>query len=90
MHGAHAGCRRDAEVEVADQGQGVPPGQRADVFDRFHRASGAGTKGSGLGLPISRLVAESHGGRLELVPNEPGETGARFVLSLPLERSEPA
>ena len=74
-----------AEVEVSDSGPGVPPGQRDEIFNRFHRASGAGSKGSGLGLPIALLVAESHGGRLELAPTEPGGLGARFTLHLPLD-----
>jgi two-component system OmpR family sensor kinase len=72
-----------AAIEVHDRGPGVPPAQRAAVFDRFHRASGA-AGGSGLGLPIARLVAESHDGSLELLDPADGRTGARFRLRLPL------
>jgi signal transduction histidine kinase len=71
-------------VEVADRGPGVPPGQSAHVFDRFHRASSAARGGSGLGLPIARLAAEAHEGTLALSTSRPGEPGARFVLTLPL------
>ncbi|MEV4422719.1 HAMP domain-containing sensor histidine kinase, partial [Patulibacter sp. NPDC049589] len=73
----------DAVVEVHDRGPGVPPAQRAAVFDRFHRASGT-AGGSGLGLPIARLVAEAHDGSLELLDEVEGEPGARFRLRLPL------
>lgn len=72
-----------AVVEVHDRGPGVPPAQRAAIFDRFHRASGA-AGGSGLGLPIARLVAESHDGALELLDPVEDRPGARFRLRLPL------
>jgi two-component system OmpR family sensor kinase len=73
----------DAVVEVADRGPGVPPAQRKAIFDRFHRASSE-AGGAGLGLPIARLVAESHDGSLELLPKAEGETGAHFLLRLPI------
>ena len=71
-----------ARVLVADRGPGVPPAQRDAVFDRFHRAS-ATAGGSGLGLPIARLVAEAHGGTLALLPADDAAPGARFELRLP-------
>ncbi|WP_320668707.1 sensor histidine kinase [Patulibacter defluvii] len=72
-----------ALVDVHDHGPGVPPAQRAAIFDRFHRASGT-AGGSGLGLPIARLVAESHDGGLELLPAAEDRPGARFRLRVPL------
>jgi len=75
-----------AVVEVRDHGPGVPPAQHAAVFDRFHRASGA-PGGSGLGLPIARLVAEAHDGTLELLPPDEADPGARFRLGLPLHQA---
>ena len=72
-----------AVVEVSDRGPGVPPAQRKAIFDRFHRASSE-AGGSGLGLPIARLVAESHDGSLELLPAVEGQTGAHFVLRVPI------
>ncbi len=71
----------EARVLVADRGPGVPPAQRDAVFDRFHRAT-ATAGGSGLGLPIARLVAEAHGGTLALLPADDAP-GARFELRLP-------
>ncbi len=64
-----------AVVDVVDDGPGVASG--VDVFARG--ASGAGS--SGLGLWLSRAIAEAHGGSLELVPGQ--GPGARFRLSLP-------
>jgi two-component system, OmpR family, sensor kinase len=77
-----------ADVVVADLGPGVPPAQAAAIFDRFHRASSA-AGGAGLGLPIARLVAEVHDGRLELLPPEDGRPGARFRLRLPTHGGAP-
>ncbi len=74
----------EAIVEVRDRGPGVPPAQHAAVFDRFHRASGT-AGGSGLGLPIARLVAEAHDGGLELVPPDEARPGACFRLRIPRE-----
>lgn len=75
----------DAVITVSDRGPGVPPAQRAAIFDRFHRASAA-AGGSGLGLPIARLVVEAHDGSLELLDAVEGSPGARFRLRLPLLR----
>ena len=75
----------DAVLEVVDDGPGVPPEERELVFERFHRSEEARRKdpgGTGLGLPISREIAESHGGSLTLADDPSG--GARFVLRLPL------
>jgi two-component system OmpR family sensor kinase len=72
------------ELIVADNGPGVPPEIAPTLFERFVR--GAGDRGGsfGLGLAIVDAVARSHGGTVELLPNEPsGPSGARFVVRLP-------
>jgi signal transduction histidine kinase len=74
---------RDAgqlRVSIEDDGRGVPSELRESIFDAF--VSG-GTKGSGLGLYLSRCIAEQHGGALALC-ERPGAPGALFTLSLPL------
>ncbi|MEV5576319.1 HAMP domain-containing sensor histidine kinase [Spirillospora sp. NPDC052269] len=74
-----------AVVTVADDGPGVPAGERERIFDRFTRLDAARSRdagGSGLGLPIAREIAVRHGGALT-VEDAPGG-GAAFVLSLPL------
>jgi signal transduction histidine kinase len=80
----------EALVEVADDGPGIPPQIRAQIFDRFVRGEGpadtAVGPGSGLGLAIVRAVATSHGGTVELTESAAG--GALFRVHLPLNRSE--
>jgi signal transduction histidine kinase len=83
----------EAVVEVADNGPGIPPRLREQIFDRFVRGEGpadtAVGPGSGLGLAIVRAVATSHGGTVEV--GESASGGAQFRVRLPLQRSsEPA
>jgi signal transduction histidine kinase len=56
-------------IDVADRGIGVPPGEAARLFGRFVRASNAriaGLPGTGLGLPLVKMIVEMHGGRVDL------------------------
>ncbi|MDT0380803.1 HAMP domain-containing sensor histidine kinase [Streptomyces sp. DSM 42041] len=84
---ASAGVRvsvRPGVVEVADDGSGVPSGERERIFARFVRLDDARSRddgGAGLGLAIARDVAERHGGTLT-VTDAPGG-GALFTLRLP-------
>jgi two-component system sensor histidine kinase TctE len=56
----------NAFLEVADTGVGIPPAERAQVLERFYRASNARTSGSGLGLAIVNEVTQIHGAALAL------------------------
>ncbi|GHC46633.1 sensor histidine kinase [Streptomyces flavofungini] len=80
-----------AVLEVADDGGGVPQGERERIFERFVRLDDARTRdegGAGLGLAIARDVAARHGGTLT-VDDAPGG-GAVFVLRLPVADAESA
>lgn len=54
------------ELRVADSGPGIPVAERARVFERFHRLSGTGQSGCGLGLSIVRRIADLHAATVEL------------------------
>ncbi len=70
----------DVEVEVADDGEGVPAGSGERVFEAFYRGDDSrGEDGAGLGLAISRAIVEAHGGRIWLEDGHPG-TRVRFTL----------
>ncbi len=72
-------------IEVADTGYGMPPEVLAGIFERYYRGTDARTRnnqGTGLGLPISRAIAQAHGGTL-VAESAPG-AGSTFLLRLPI------
>ena len=70
-------------IEVADTGIGIPEAEREIVWSELARGSNAaGRSGSGLGLPLVRLVIERHGGHVRLTSRE--GVGTSVVLTLPL------
>jgi signal transduction histidine kinase len=70
---------RWAQVIVQDNGPGIPPEIQANIFRPF--VSTKGSKGTGLGLAVSRKILREHGGDV-ILHSEPGH-GAKFVLRLP-------
>jgi two-component system sensor histidine kinase PrrB len=86
------GTRIDASVAVAggrvlltvdDDGAGVPPGEREQLFGRFRRGRSARGAGSGLGLALVAQQAALHGGRSWLADSPLG--GTRAALELPVD-----
>ncbi|HEX5727036.1 MAG TPA: sensor histidine kinase [Longimicrobiaceae bacterium] len=76
-------------LEVEDNGLGVPPEARAQLFTRFFRAHGAtvtGVEGTGLGLSIVRDTVEALGGRAWAEFDTPAG-GSRFLIALPCRRA---
>jgi signal transduction histidine kinase len=73
-----------ARVWVEDEGTGIAPEFREQIFEPFYRggAPAAGIPGTGLGLAVSRRIVEAHNGRIgfDALP-----TGTRFWIDLPLE-----
>ncbi len=73
----------EALVIVEDRGVGVPADEQSRLFEPFYRSTRArSTPGTGLGLHISRRLAERHGGRLWLERST--EAGSVFALALPI------
>jgi signal transduction histidine kinase len=76
------------DLSVADSGEGIPPEELAQVFDRFHkgdralrRGQDAAGRGTGLGLAISREIVRAYGG--EIRAESSPRAGTRFVVTLP-------
>jgi two-component system sensor histidine kinase CiaH len=71
-------------ITVADEGPGIPEGEKEKIFGRFYRSGSERTrktKGTGLGLYLSRKIAIAHGGTLRVKDNRP--QGSIFVLEIP-------
>ena len=73
---------RRAFLEVEDNGPGIPPGDRAQVVERFYRVAGTPGTGSGLGLAIVREIAAAHGAGIDIGDGE-NERGCKVGLTFP-------
>jgi signal transduction histidine kinase len=69
-------------IRISDRGRGIPPQQRAHVFEPFLRGRGAAGPGSGLGLAICRGFVEANGGRIVLQSDV--DRGTSFAVSFPV------
>jgi signal transduction histidine kinase len=72
------------EVQVEDQGRGVPESHRGAIFERFRQvesSDAADRRGAGLGLAIAKSIVEMHGGRIG-VDSQPGQ-GSTFWFRIP-------
>lgn len=79
-------CGSAEVIAVTDSGGGLAPEIQAKILHPFYTSKPSG-KGTGLGLGISRRIAEQHGGRLFYDPASPN---TRFVLELPRSLGEEA
>ena len=68
----------DATITVLDEGPGIAPADRENIFRRFWRGDGGCASGAGLGLAIVKRIVDAHGGSAS-VENRPGG-GAAFIL----------
>ena len=79
---------QSVQFSVEDEGPGIPPEGRQDVFDPFYRGKersviGKGkTAGTGLGLAVTRAAVEAHSGQIWVDSSEYG--GARFSFTIPI------
>jgi len=79
------------EIEVEDDGPGIPEPERERIFDRFHRTDRARSRaagGTGLGLAIAQALVVAHGGRIKAARSPLG--GALVTVTLPGWRSRAA
>ena len=78
----------EAQIDVKDQGRGIPAGKLDSVFERFQQVDASDSRdlgGTGLGLAICRSILTQHGGRI-WATSPPGE-GATFHFTLPTHPS---
>jgi len=73
-------------LDFADDGPGVPAERRASLFEFGHSTKKGG---SGIGLALSQLIMEAHGGSLQYENGKEPSRGAMFRVTLPLKQKEP-
>jgi two-component system sensor histidine kinase GlrK len=76
--------RDEVLIDIADEGPGIAPQERALVFEPFYRgehAADALVKGTGIGLSVVREHAHMHGGKVEIMESE---RGAHVRITLPI------
>ena len=76
-------------VHISDNGQGIPPGEEEQIFNRFYRVDSPRTKkleSTGLGLAITKELINAHDGWI-IAGNQEGG-GARFTIGLPIINHE--
>jgi len=76
----------EVRISVTDNGQGIAPGDKEKIFERFYRSQPAenrGEEGTGIGLSLVKEIVQQHGGTI-LVESAPG-TGSRFTIAVPKE-----
>lgn len=81
----------EAMVWVEDEGPGIAPEHRQQVFSKFYRVPGPATRavpGTGLGLAICKGIVDAHGGSIRALATPTG--GARLEVRLPLAHAEAA
>jgi signal transduction histidine kinase len=79
----------EARIEVIDNGPGIPEELRARLFTKFYRAERSltsGTRGTGLGLFISKTIIELHGGKIGIEAD--AGRGSTFYFTLPIYKPE--
>jgi len=76
----HQGKAGELLIDVIDQGCGIPPEKRTEIFRPFVTTKKEGT---GLGLPIAKKIVEAHRGRLEILDNPEEGTTLRITLPHP-------
>ncbi len=74
-----------AHVAIQDNGTGIPPGEVDRIFEVF--ASTKGSRGTGLGLPVSQKIVREHGGTIR-ISSEVGK-GSTFTIELPMRKLDP-
>ena len=75
---SHDPANAVVRVAIADNGPGLPAGDRTKLFMPYYSTKG---RGSGLGLAIVRRIIAEHGGNIEAGDNHP--RGTRFTIELP-------
>lgn len=75
----------EVDLEVADEGEGIPDEEKKKVFEKFYRIGSEQTRktqGTGLGLYLCKKIAADHNGTIQVKNNQP--QGSKFMVQFPV------
>ncbi|MBC7884494.1 MAG: ATP-binding protein, partial [Saprospiraceae bacterium] len=78
---------KELQMEISDQGSGIPEKEKNKVIQQFYRIGNEDTrqtKGTGLGLYIVDKIIKAHKGTLKIQDNQP--KGTKFTITLPIKQ----
>jgi signal transduction histidine kinase len=73
-------------MNVIDEGVAIPVDDCDRIFDKYFQANESTNHGMGLGLYVSRKIAEAHGGSLSVSSQQ--EAGATFTVNIPMNKKK--
>jgi signal transduction histidine kinase len=85
----HVAARQESDFwifSVTDNGIGIDPKDRDSIFGVFQQLHGRSAGGAGIGLAVAKRIVEQHGGTIRVESD--GDTGSRFLFSVPKLRSQ--
>ena len=86
FNGSARACGDTAQVQISDNGPGIPDAEKSKIFEKFYRGGNRiadNRRSLGLGLYLCKAITEAHGGSITVADNSP--TGAVFTVTLPKE-----
>jgi K+-sensing histidine kinase KdpD len=76
------GMEKAATIEIVDQGPGIPATRLKEIFDRDHPSGPLKSGGLGIGLYLSKVIVEAHGGRISI--ESASGMGTKVTIVLPV------
>jgi two-component system, OmpR family, sensor histidine kinase CiaH len=73
------------QLQVIDEGPGIPPGDKEKIFEKYYRGNMRQQKGTGLGLYLTRKIVQEHNGTIKMRDNFPH--GSIFEISLTKDKN---
>ena len=76
---------KGVQLQVIDEGPGIPPGDQEKIFEKYYRGSMRQKKGTGLGLYLTRKIVQEHNGSNKMKNNFPH--GSIFEITIKEEKN---
>jgi len=82
-------ANEEIHVQIIDEGPGIPDGEKEKIFEKYYRGSQRKTKGTGLGLYLTRKIIEVHNGDIKII-NNPSQGSIFEIIFKEQQKSFPS